>query len=393
MRPPTPRAQMRHYLWRFAEAASLVALIAIACLLFVVTLRYTLPFVIGGFVSILLLPIVKWFERRGLSRAAAVIIVLVSTGLTVFLLSSFVLIAVTREAVMWSQSVPAYFRLIQDWVLDKVGTSQSVFGQLPPAVSSSVQSTILHSITTAKEILTGLTMVIVRAVTHMPESMFLVVITVLTTYFILANRRRMYRSFLRVLPPGWEPKVQSVASDMLHALGGTIRVQLLLMLMSAVLGVAGLAIFRIHYAVILGLLFGLTGIIPILGSAILSVPWAVGALLIGDVSLALKVIVLQLAISLIRHLIEPKLLADSVGLDTLSTLFGLYVGMKLMGVTGLLLGPIILIGVKSLLRIRLFIDFLPGPAREQPDPPVVKTLRGGASNEPAESREANTDHQ
>lgn len=364
MKPPTPRReQVRQYLWRFAEVACLVVFVGIICLLFVVTLKYTLPFVIGGFVSILLFPIVRWVEHRGLRRAPAVIVVLVSTGLAVFLLSSFVLVAVTREAVKWSQSIPMYFRLIQDWVVEKVGQSQSIFGNLPPDVASSVQSSILHSITTTKDVLTSLTGAIVSAVTHMPESLFVVVIAVLTTYFILANRNRMYRTFLRILPPGWEPKVHIVAQDMFRALGGTIRVQVVLMLMSAVLGMAGLAIMGIHYAVILGLLFGVTGIIPILGSAILTVPWAAGALLIGDVNLALKVIILQLAISLIRHMIEPKILADSVGLDTLSTLFGLYVGMKLMGVVGLMFGPIILIGVKSLLRIRLFVDFMPRSAQ------------------------------
>jgi sporulation integral membrane protein YtvI len=349
----------RQYLWRLVEVGSLLLLVAIFCVVFIWSLKYTLPFVIGGFISILLLPLAKQLEYKGVPRLWAVLTVMIGIGLGFLALSTFVIVAVTKEATLWLDTIPKYFTLVQDWVTHQAVVGKSLFGQLPPEVANNIQKTALSSLNAVQNSFVEFAKQIVTSVKNLPEYMFIVVIAVIATFFLLVNRSRMYRRFMHALPPGWSHKVTVVANDMMRAFAGSIRVQVVLMLMSAVLGVIGMWIFRIHYAVILGILFGVTGIIPILGSALLTIPWAAGALLIGDVSLALKVILLQLAISLIRHVVEPKILADSVGLDTLSTLFALYVGMKLIGVLGLFLGPIIMIGIKSLLNIRLLVEFFP----------------------------------
>jgi sporulation integral membrane protein YtvI len=346
-------------MWRFIEVISLLALVTIVCLSFVKLLPYILPFVIGAFFAVLLLPVVRTLEKRGFSRLTSVLTVMLSVVVLLIGLSTYLIIAVAREAVMWTQMIPQYFTQVQEWVTDRIILGKNLFGQLPGTVTSQMESSLAGLVSTVERILTGSVGEVIKSLTQLPESMFVVAVALIATFFMLVNRARMYEKFLGTLPPGWSAKIRVVTDDVMRAFAGTIRVQVVLMLMSAVLGVIGMLIFGIQYAVILGILFGITGIIPILGSAILTIPWAAGALLIGDFPLALKIIIIQLGISLIRHLVEPKILADSVGLDTLSTLFALYAGMKLIGVVGLFLGPIVLIGVKSLLQIRLLVDFFP----------------------------------
>ena len=375
----THQRRVRQYFWRVVEVTALLVFVALVCTVFVATLRYTLPFVIGGLIAILLLPLVRALERQKVGRPQAVITVLVGVIAIVAIASVFLLVAVTREAALWLKSLPEYFSVLQIWVEHQIGVGKTVFGQLPPDVATSIQNSFANSITTVRNLMTGLTKALINSVRNMPEYFFVVVIAVITAFFMLLNRDKMYNNFLKTLPPGWAPKVRVVSRDMMRAFAGTIRVQVLLMILSAVLGILGMWILSIHYAVILGLVFGLTGMIPILGSALLTVPWAIGALLIGDVALAIKILLLQLVISLIRHMIEPKILADNVGLDTLSTLFGLYVGMKLLGVIGLFLGPIILIGIKSLFRIRLFVDLMPDI-----DDPPPHSKQPGDDKQPGE---------
>jgi sporulation integral membrane protein YtvI len=350
---------VRRYLWRLAEVVTLLVLITLVCLAFVWVYDYILPFVIGGFFAIMLLPLVRTLERRGVGRVSAVITVLVSIVVLLVALSAYVVVAVAREATMWTQTTTAQFGLFQAWFENKLTYGKAMFGQLPPTVSKQLTDAADKTLAQVEQVFTGIAAGLIHSVTMLPEYIFIFVIALIATYFFLVNRDRMFQRFLAILPPGWSDKVTVVANDMMRAFVGTIRAQVVLMLMSAVLGVIGMWIAGIDYAVILGILFGVSGLVPILGSAILTVPWAIGALVVGDVPLAIKVIILQLGISLIRHVVEPKILADSVGLDTLSTLFALYVGMKLMGVVGLFLGPIILIGIKSLLRIRLLVDFFP----------------------------------
>ncbi|WP_231493494.1 sporulation integral membrane protein YtvI [Alicyclobacillus macrosporangiidus] len=365
MASPRQQALMKRYLWRLVEVVSLLCLVSITALLFVWLMPYILPFVAGAFFAILLWPLVRWLERRGMPRTLAVTVVMAGIVLLFVALSIYVVVQVAREAALWSSSVPMYFNEVQAWLAQQIELGRAWYGQLPPSVTNQIESAASEAVTSVETFFSGLASWVIDSVTKLPESLFVTAVALIATFFMLVHRERMVRGFLRLLPPGWGDKVQVVAGDMMRAFLGTLRVQVVLMLMSAVLGVIGMWIAGIKYAVILGILFGLTGLVPVVGSAIMTVPWMLGALLIGDVALALKVLVIQLAISLIRHLVEPKILAESVGLDTLSTLFALYVGMKLMGVLGLFLGPIVLIGIKSLLRIRLLVDFLPIPEVEK----------------------------
>lgn len=386
MRPQSPH--VRRYLWRFAEVTALMILVVLLCLTFVWVYDYILPFVLGGFLAILLLPLVRILEHRGVGRTASVASVLASMVLLLVALSTYVTVAVAREATMWTDTIRGQFGLIQTWFNNQILYGKAVFGQLPPSIANQLNQSSKNLMTGVEDVFSNIGSYLINTIASLPESIFVVVIALVATYFFLVNRDHMYDAFLKMLPPGWSGKVRVVTHDMMKAFAGTIRAQVVLMLMSAVLGIIGMWICGIQYAIILGILFGITGLVPILGSAILTVPWAIGALVIGDVPLGIKVLLLQLVISLIRHIVEPKILADSVGLDTLSTLFALYVGMKLMGVVGLFFGPIVLIGIKSMLRIRLLVDFFPHPETEQeietgdspPDPPSSDVQRMPSSN-------------
>lgn len=353
------QVQVRRYMWRVAEVTSLLLFVFIVTLVFVWALKYILPFVVGWFVAILLLPLVKSLEGRGVKKPAAALTVLIGILALVLILSTFAVVAIAREATLFLVNVPNYFTLLQTWLQHQIEVGKVFFGQLPPNVAQQMQTTAMHALSSLQNGFQRFAKFLLDSITKLPEISFIVAISLITAYFMLADRDRLYRGFMRILPPGWSGKLEVALNDMGRAFTGTIRVQVVLMLMTAVLGVIGMWILKIEYAVILGILFAITGMLPILGSAIMTIPWAAGALITGNISLAMKIILLQAVISAIRHVVEPKILADSVGLDTLSTLFALYVGMQLMGVLGLFLGPIILIGLKSLLRARLFVDFLP----------------------------------
>ena len=355
--------QIRRYLWRLVELGVLLAFLFVVVLVFTFAMKYILPFVIGWIIAVLLIPLVRRLETYGLKRTTSVITTMLSTGAVVIALAGAAIIAIAREATMLgTTSAIQYFHKINLWIVNKITVGRVFYGNLPPEVTKNIQSAISNVLNSVEKWFQSFASLLLNSVTQLPESLFIIVIALITAFFILVNRERMMSRFLAALPPGWSGKFEITMQAMARAFVGSIRVQLILMLVSAVLGILGFWVLGFPYAVILGLLLGIFGIVPILGSAILTVPWALGALAVGDIGTAAKLLIMQIVISLIRHAIEPKILADSVGLDTLSTLFALYVGMKAMGVLGLFLGPIILIGVKSLFATHLFVDFLPQTA-------------------------------
>ena len=78
------------------------------------------------------------------------------------------------------------------------------------------------------------------------------------------------------------------------------------------------------------------------------IPWAIICALNGDINLGIAIIVLLIIMSLVRQFLEPKLVSKNIGVHPIFTLIAMYTGFKVIGIIGLLAGPIVLIIVKNI---------------------------------------------
>ena len=84
------------------------------------------------------------------------------------------------------------------------------------------------------------------------------------------------------------------------------------------------------------------------GSGTAMIPWAVISAVNGDIKLALAIIILWIIMSIVRQLIEPKLISNHIGIHPIFTLIAMYTGFKVIGVLGMFVGPIVLIILKNI---------------------------------------------
>ena len=98
----------------------------------------------------------------------------------------------------------------------------------------------------------------------------------------------------------------------------------------------------------MALFIGFVDALPILGSGTVMVPWSIICGLNGDLKLGIAIIVLLVIMSIIRQLLEPKLVSKNIGVHPIFTLIAMYTGFKIIGIIGLLVGPIVLIIVKNI---------------------------------------------
>ena len=78
------------------------------------------------------------------------------------------------------------------------------------------------------------------------------------------------------------------------------------------------------------------------------IPWAIICALNGDINLGIAIIVLLIIMSVVRQFLEPKLVSKNIGVHPIFTLIAMYTGFKVIGIIGLLAGPIVLIIVKNI---------------------------------------------
>lgn len=356
-------AVMRGYLRRTIEDAALFVFLAIFLIVFFRLLTYVLPFVVGLLVALALAPVARGLARLGLPRRAAILAALIIVPAFLIALITLFIAQGASEAAGFSQALPHYLSVWRHWSNKGIRELMTAYGHLPPRLIDALQSTMAQMVDQARQLALASVSAIFTSVTALPDAAFIVVISIVAAYFYLAERERYARVITAWLPPGWGPKLAVVSTDVGRAIAGMLRTQLILIVVTALICVSGLLIMHIHYAFILGALIGLTGWVPIVGSGIIIIPWAVGAFATGAVALGVKILLLQAVASLVRHVIEPQVMAKSVGLGTFPTLLGMYIGLKSLGFMGLILGPLVVIAIRSLLRARIFIDFMP---RERP---------------------------
>ena len=103
---------------------------------------------------------------------------------------------------------------------------------------------------------------------------------------------------------------------------------------------AGFLLLRVELSLLLAGLVALVDALPVFGTGTVLLPWAVLALLGGDVRMSVGLLVLYSVISLVRSLLEPRLVGARVGLPPLAALVCMYVGFQALGVLGMLLAPL-----------------------------------------------------
>jgi len=145
-----------------------------------------------------------------------------------------------------------------------------------------------------------------------------------------------------------------VLDNLRKSIFGFLRSQLILSALTYVITLSGFLLLGIKYPMAIALLVCIVDIMPILGTGSVLVPWASYLILTGDWYTGIGLIVLFLFITVFRRVIEPKVLGDSIGISALAALISLYVGLKLAGVVGVFLGPLVVIIFMAARKAGLF---------------------------------------
>lgn len=143
---------------------------------------------------------------------------------------------------------------------------------------------------------------------------------------------------------------QKNQKDLFLALFGYLRALFILMFITFLELYIGFSILRVSFALSLAFLTSIIDALPVFGTGTVLLPWAGYHFLIGKNNFGLSLIVLYLVVFIVRQIIEPKIIGKHLGVHPLLTLFGMFVGMKALGVAGLILGPVTLVVIKSMLK-------------------------------------------
>lgn len=329
--------------WKVA-ASLLVSLIG--TVVFVVAgfqlMRYFMPFVIGWVIAMIANPVVRWLEKRlkivrKLGSAIIIVMVLglIVTGLYFGFSKAF------TEIKIFIDNFPEMYQQFEEDFRQIGREFQGIFHLLPAELQVGWDEMVNNMDQGMADLITGISEPTVTAAGNfakrLPSILIAVIVTVISAYIFIAERDEIIVWSKKIAPSAVQKKMTMVVDNFKCAVVGYFKAQFKIMIVVALILSLGLAFLKVKYVLLCAILIALLDFLPFFGTGTAMIPWAVFEFLTGDYKLAIGLIILYATTQLVRQLIQPKLVADSMGLTPLVTLVLLYVGYKMGSVFGMIL--------------------------------------------------------
>ena len=354
-------ARQRAQLWIRLGIRGLLILGAVLCLIWLVPPLCSLfmPFLLALIVAWLLHPLVRWLQKKlNISRKvlSMILILLVYVGI------GAILYGLGYAAVTQIRSLVENWGDIRAQVLASLESLSDYLSGLVELLPDSVASNLEGL---ASQLLDWLQSVLPSAldttlgggmsvVSRIPSFAIAAVVFMMASYFITADYPRLRFLATDRLPESVREFGSNFKRIFVEAFGGYLKSQLILSLGVFLILTAGFFLIHQPYGLLLAFIFAVLDFIPIIGAGTVMVPWSVVCLVTVDYRSAIELMVIWGIICLFRRLAEPKILGDQTGLSPILSLVGIYVGMRLGGVLGMIVGPLLLLVVINLWKLGTF---------------------------------------
>ena len=315
---------------------------------------FYMPFLVAFIISLMIEPAIKFMmAKTKLTRRTSSIIIFLIVSAIILGSLTWILITLFSESSSLLQGMNDYFDkayiqfqgLMDSFQFDKIHLSDEVLN----VIQSSTGDLLETASNWLRSSLTGL----INLVTSLPSIAICVGISVVALYFICVDKIYILDQVEHHLPKVWVRKIGRHLKDLIQTLGGYLKAEAMLVLVSFMISLIGLYIlqftgFNIQYPLLIALFIGFVDALPILGSGTVMIPWAIICAINGDLNLGIAIVILLIIMSIARQILEPKLVSKNIGVHPIFTLIAMYTGFKVIGIMGLLIGPIVLIIFKNI---------------------------------------------
>lgn len=254
------------------------------------------------------------------------------------------------KLVVWAGlGIQKLMPLVPGWIEEIQGYGQNVLSVIEKAyfdLPDSYAGILSNSLSSLIESLSGVASKAVQtsllALLSVPKFFIGFLVVIISTYFFTADHVRIERLFQPFIQRYIKQNkfFQTFKRDVMMVAVGYLKAQLTLMTITFSVSLAGLLILGFPRALPIALGIGLVDVIPALGPATVYLPWAISKLILSDVPSAVKLFALYGIVTVTRQLLEAKVVGHHIGIHPLITLISLYLGVRFLGLSGILLGPL-----------------------------------------------------
>ena len=322
----------------------LLAVVIILLCVFAVpkVLVFFMPFVIGWIIACVANPLVRFFEDKFMIRRKAGSAVVIIAVIALVILAAYLAVSkLISESIGFLNMLPDLWNTMESDFREIGKNLDVMYSRLPQNMQMSIENLGQQMDEYVADLVKRLGTPTVNAVgnfaKNIPGFVINVIMCLLSSYFFVAEKDYVAQVWNRYMPGAVKHKAAIIMDSLKTAVGGYFKAQFKIECLIFVFLLTGFLILKIPYALLIAFLIAVLDFLPFFGAGAVMAPWAVFKFLSADYKMAIWLLIIWGVGQLVRQIIQPKLVGDSVGVAPLPTLFLLFIGYKCAGVIGIIL--------------------------------------------------------
>ena len=320
--------------------------------------RWLWPIIFALIVGVILQPVIRFLEKKlkfphKLAAISTVLLLYIIVG---YLLGAVVYKLITELSVLAS-SIPGYISRLNINLGNIEAYFKSVFSNMPivgtadmfDIIWSNLSSSIVSMLSgLSSSIITSLPSFLTSIAQLVPSLLLAIIIMIVSSVYFATDYDKIMGFFGYQMSTKTKEKLKSARDHLFRTIVKYIRAYLLVMSITCVELYLGLSIIGQSYALILAIVISIIDVLPVLGTGTVLIPWGIIWIATGNTWKGIAILLLYVVVTVVRQILEPKIVGQYIGLYPLITLVAMYAGLRVFGILGMFLFPITIIILKEL---------------------------------------------
>lgn len=324
-----------------------------------VVLSVFLPFILGYLFSRLVNPLADFLQKKLKCprSVSALLVIVITIGIIGGTLSVIFWKLFVEVRNLYNQFPQMYSDFQVFWKQFSEKWS-NVYSNMPEQVQNVLSGIVAQFSEKAASFLNSRSEPVVDYASNfakaIPGGFIGVIIFILSVYFMVVDNKNVSDIVHKMLGAKAVTKMNAVKKECKRYLGGYVKAQVTIMCISFVIMLVEFTVAGTGYSILIAFTTAFMDALPVFGSGIVLWPLAVINFFSGDIKNGAVMIIAFVSVVVTRHLIEPKLVSSKMGMNPILTLMAMYVGYRIWGVGGIILGVVFMMISVSFYKAGIF---------------------------------------
>lgn len=306
-------------------------------------LKFFAPLIVAWIIAMIANPLVHFLEKRikiMRKHGSAIVIVLVIIAITGIIYAT--ISALFTQISSMLGNLPDIYENVLDNLQQFALTLHEKYNIIPANIKNFFadnESKINEYILSVLNSLSTSPVSAVGSVASSLVDIFIIsILTLMIAYFFTAGSDRIKAAVKKCMPESINKSIAIIRDTVFIAIGGYLKACFYIMIIMFIILFIFFAAIKVEYALPVALITAILDFLPFIGTGTVLMPWALYSVITGEYLKALALIMAYLVTMVVRRLLEPKLVGDSIGMSPFLTLISMFIGYRLTGMSGLIIG-------------------------------------------------------